>query len=484
MRNDSKKNILLMYPPGRAFQRGEDRCQGNIEDSAATSIRACNDLGYVAAGLSHLPYRVMIRDYPAEKGRLAHLLKDLDAFRPDLVFISITHATIFDDLDTVALIRTKRPTCTVILKGALFFDADPDLLARLDLSHVDYLIGGECEFVAARLIRRHVRGLPCDDLSGILYKQAGRWVKTDMSRFEENLDMLRFPARHLMPNTRYKRPDTGEPQATISVARGCPSGCIYCLTPVISGKKLRKRSPDNVLAEMRECFHRYGIRQFFLKSDTFTLDAVWVKALCDKLIRSELHGHIGWVANSRTRPLDLETLVAMKQAGCRLVAFGFESGSDTSLKRMGKGATTADSRRAVRLAREAGLLIFGFYMAGFPWEDRRHLEATRRLIFDLDADFIEIHIPIPYARTTLARLCARDGLKPFDTLGRDYFARPATGTRRLTRAQLKRFRKRVLFTYYARPAYIAARVRDTLDNPVCLWNYGRYALRLLVNLIR
>ena len=44
-----KKKILLFYPPGPLYQRGEDRCQQNVDDAAAEAIRACNDLGYGAA---------------------------------------------------------------------------------------------------------------------------------------------------------------------------------------------------------------------------------------------------------------------------------------------------------------------------------------------------------------------------------------------------------------------------------------------------
>jgi anaerobic magnesium-protoporphyrin IX monomethyl ester cyclase len=479
---DTVKHILLFYPPGRAYQRSEDRCQGNIENSAATNIHACNDLGYVAAGLRGLPYRVLIRDYPAEKKDVDDLMRDAAGFEPALVFVSITQATIFDDLEIIRLLKKRRPDLAVILKGALFFNAPMDLLNRLDLSGVDYLIGGESDFTGAKLIHRHFRGKKVGDLYGIVYRDSGQWVKTCFSRFEPNLDSLRFPDRRLMNNRMYIRPDTAEPQATITVGRGCPSKCIYCLTPMISGRQLRQRSPENVLSELRECYHRFGIRQFFFKSDTFTLDADWVKRLCHLIIQSELAGRIEWVANSRTRPIALDTLATMKDAGCWLVAFGFESGSPESLERMAKGATVEDSLRAAALARKAGLRIFGFFMAGFPWEGKAHLDATEKLIFAIDADFMEIHIPIPYAGTGLKQQCLDHGLDTGDALGRDYYASPVTGTRTLTRRQIQRFRKKVLFRYYFRPSYIARRLRDVAKKPVTLIQYTHYALRLLKNL--
>lgn len=482
-RDVTETKVMLLYPPGKPYQRGEDRCQGNIEDSTATNIRACNDLGYVASGLRGLPYRIMLKDYPAEKGTLADLLFDFKRFFPDVIFMSITHATIFYDLGIVSRLKEMHPKLVVILKGALFFDPSLDRLARLDIQAADYLIGGESDFVAARLIHRHFRGKPVDDLSGVIYRKEGRWVKTRFDDFETDLDSLRFPDRSLMDIRLYTRPDRGEPQATISVARGCPSSCIYCLTPIISGRKLRQRSPENVMQELRECFHTHRIRHFFLKSDTFTMDARWVKALCHRIIGSELHGKITWVANSRTRPLSQETLVLMKRAGCWLVAFGFESGHEDSLVRMKKTATISDSFRAVAMSRQAGLKVFGFFMAGFPWESMAHLKATKELVFALNPDFIELHIPIPYDGTELKHQCRLEGLTHVDELGKDYFGTPVTGTRYVSREEIQRFRKRVIIRFYFRFTYLVQRLKDTLSNPRAFYYYGKYGLRLIRNLV-
>ena len=86
------------------------------------------------------------------------------------------------------------------------------------------------------------------------------------------------------------------------------------MTPKISGKKLRLRSPENILAELSECYFNHGIRDFFFKSDTFTFDAAWTKGVCQAILDSPLAGKIRWVANSKVKPLSLETLVHMAAA--------------------------------------------------------------------------------------------------------------------------------------------------------------------------
>src|SRR3972149_9319127 len=126
-----------------------------------------------------------------------------------------------------------------------------------------------------------------------------------------------------MKNHLYTRPDTSEPQATIQTSRGCPSQCIFCLSPLISGMKLRERSVGNIVAELEECVNKYHIRNFFFRADTFTLNKKSVIELCKEIIDSKFD--IAWVANSRVNTIDEERLEWMKKAGCWLVAFGIES---------------------------------------------------------------------------------------------------------------------------------------------------------------
>ena len=372
--------VFLFYPPGPQYQRGEDRSQGNVSDSAATVMRAPNDMGYASALLKQKGYAVTFRDYQTEKLSFDELLYDFAQFRPAAVFLSITNSTILSDLEIVTRLKALSPSLLVVLKGALFFDAPPDVMALLDLSQVDYLIGGEVEFAIGELIHAHWtdRGrIP--DIPGILYRNAaGAWCKTGFGKWDPNLDDLPFPDRSVINNALYVRPDIGRAQATIATSRGCPAACVYCLTPTISGKNVRFRDPENILAELRECYHEHGIRDFFFKSDTFTIDREWVKAVCSAINNSELAGRIEWVANSRVRPLADDTLQMMREAGCWLVAFGFESGSPETLKKIRKGATVQDNLRAGRLAKAAGLKLYGFYLVGLPWEDRSHPPARWR----------------------------------------------------------------------------------------------------------
>ena len=478
------KTVALIYPPGLLFQRGEDRCQSNISSSTSTSMRACNDLGYAAAVLKQRGFAVFLKDYQTEKLTFDDLVADFRRIRPDLLMMSVTNPTIFSDLEVVGRLKKLFPDLCVVLKGAVFFDPEDGLLAQADFGIADYLIGGESDFIIGDLVHAHFNDrLQLPSIGGILYKDDGRWVKTDFSRWHENLDDLPFPDRTLMNNALYQRPDTQEKQATIATSRGCPSNCIFCLTPHISGKKLRLRSPENIFAEISECYEKFGIRNFFFKSDTFTINKAWTTALCDMILSSPLKGRISWVANSRVNPIDQETLIKMKQAGCWLVAFGFESGSPDSLEKMKKGATVEQNRIAAKMAKKAGLMVYGFYLIGFPWETKDHLKATKKLIYDIDADFIELHMATPFYGTGLYEKAKEAGLIDKSVLGKDYFNAPTVGTKYLTIKEIESFRKKTLLAYHLRPSYILRRLKYALFRPRVLKNYFVFGFRMIKNIL-
>ena len=319
---------MLLYPPGKSYQRSEDRAQCNLDESAVATIHACNDLGYAAAVLRKRNYEVHLRDYQTEKTSLEEVKIDILNFSPDIVVISTTNATILSDLEFIGWIKGFHP-CEFIIKGAIFFNTPTEILETLDLHNVNYLIGGEIDTIIGDLVDCIVsENGAFDTIPGIIYKKDGTFKKTNFGCWFEDLDEIPFPARDLMKNELYPRPDTGEPMATIQVSRGCPSACTYCLTPVISGKVVRKRSVENIFAEIEECYYKFNIRNFFFKADTFTIDNEWASELCDKIINSPLNGKIEFTANSRTKPLSFELLQKMKAAGCFMLAVGFETGSE------------------------------------------------------------------------------------------------------------------------------------------------------------
>lgn len=480
-----KNKVLLFYPPGMLFQRGEDRCQQNVKDASAEAMRACNDLGYGAAILLKKGYEVKLRDYQTEGATSTEMFAELDEFKPDLVMMSITNTTIFDDLKLLGEIK-ERYNPVVVIKGALFYDPEQEMLDLLDLSCVDYMIGGEIDFAIGEIADLSLRGEgKAEDILSILYrKEDGTFGRTKFHEWGEDLDSRPFPARELMNNALYKRPDTDEPMATIQTGRGCPSSCVFCLTPWISGKCVRMRSPQNVLDEMTECYEKHGIRNFFFKADTFTINPSWVKEMCELIINSPLGGKIAFTANSRVNPLSKETLQLMKDAGCFMVAFGFESGSDEMLKTLKKGTTVEMNRRAAKWCHEIGLPFWGFFVIGFPWENREHILATKKLILETDPNFIEVKMALPFYGTELYQAAKEFGLLAESPLGSDFFHSAMSGTKYLSQAEVEKLRKNILLSFYLRPKYIFRKIGESITHPRIFGNYIKYGFKMLANIIR
>lgn len=476
------KKILVFYPPSKLYQRGEDRSQGNVEDSSATSMRAPNDLGYASSTLKQKNYSVKLKDYQSENLDFENLKFDFNEFLPDVIFVSITNATIYDDLAIINDLVKNNKNTIVILKGALFFNPDDNMLKLLPLENVDYLVGGESDFILADLINCHFNDKDSiKNIRGICYKSENKWFKTDFSSWEKDLDNLIFPDRSEINNKLYIRPDTGESQATIITSRGCPSKCIFCLTPTISGTKLRLRSPENIHKEIVECYEKYNIKNFFFRSDTFTIDRRWVEKLCNLIIESNLQDKISWVANSRVKPLQKETLIIMKKAGCWLVAFGYESGSRESLEKIKKGCSLEDNIMAAKYAKEAGLKTFGFFLVGLPWENYTHLNDTKKLIYQTNPDFIEIHLAVPYYGTPLYDLAKNEGLIDKSVLGKDYFNSPTIGTKFLNMSEIEEFKRKLLLSFHLRPSYLIKRFIEAITNFKVFMNYSKYGLKLFKN---
>ena len=480
-----KNKVLLFYPPGKIYQRGEDRCQQAVDGSSAEAMRACNDLGYAAAVLLKKGYEIRLRDYQTERCTIEQMNKEVDEYKPDLLMLSTTNTSIYEDIKIMNDLKDRCGAVTV-LKGAIFYAPEQEMLDLLDLSKIDYLIGGEVDFAIGGITDYALRDEgDIASVDNILYKDAaGKFVQTKFHVWGQDLDDVPFPAREYMNNALYTRPDTDAPMATIQTARGCPSSCVFCLTPEISGKCVRFRSPENVMAELTECYEKFGIRNFFFKADTFTINAEWVKKLCNMIIESPLYGNIHFTANSRVNPLKKETLELMKKAGCFMVAFGFESGSDEILKKIRKGATVEQNLQAARWCHEVGLPFWGFFVIGFPWENKGHIMQTKRLIHKADPDFVEVKMALPYYGTPLYETCKEENLLAKNVLGSDFFHSSMTGTKYLTIEEVEKLRRKIILGFYLRPKYIAHKMGECVKQPSVFLNYCKYGVRLVVNLFK
>lgn len=441
------KRALLINPPTGLYIR-EDRCQAPLKGMAATMARPPLDLAYMAAGLEEAGVECRIRDYPVENGNWRDFDEDLARFAPEMLILSVTSFTLAQDLRSCSAAKSRlgRDVLTVV-KGAEVSVRAAELLAQEP--DLDVAVRGEYE-VAVRELASGARS-DWSEVAGITFRRGpgGPVVSTPDRPFLDNLDRLPFPARHLINNGLYRRPDTGAPQTTIQTSRGCPGRCIFCLAPGVYGSKIRTRSPGDVARELSDCVGRFGIRDFFFRADTFTWNKGWVVALCREIVERKLD--IAWVCNSRVDTIDRERLEWMKKAGCHGIAFGIESGSQQSLDRMGKGISLEKSAEAVRMTRALGIKTLLYFVVGFPWETEEDIKKTADFAVKLRGDLVEFHSAIPFPGTQLEKLAGSEGLLDGISLdGRDYSAAPLR-TKHVTAKRLRQLRRNAFIRVYADP---------------------------------
>ena len=241
--------IFLIYPPSPVMNR-EDRCQQPTDDLIVIPPLPPSDLMYLASIARLTGFEPKIKDYSLKNETVQDLIRDIKEFQPDFLLLNAATPTLNSDLAPLEAVKREFPNIKTIVKGAHF-----NILAKESLESfpaLDIAIMGEAELTLKDILS----GLPLAEIQGITYRNGNTIIQNERRPFNEKLDELPYPARDLIDNNLYKRPDTGELQAVIKVSRGCPFHCFFCLATPVSGAKVRYRSPENILGEIKECYEK------------------------------------------------------------------------------------------------------------------------------------------------------------------------------------------------------------------------------------
>ena len=211
-------------------------------------------------------------------------------------------------------------------------------------------------------------------INGICYLEGSLSYKTPVRSLLQNVDILPFPARHLLKDNDVIMTDrlsnTNLRMAHIMFSRGCPFSCRFC---AVFQKKLQYRSGESIKAELQSLIENYKIDGFAVVDDNFVINKTRVHGICNSIAELNLK----WSALSRVDTVDYELLETMNESGCIEVKFGVESGSSKILKAMGKNITKAQIYNAIHIAHSIGIKVKVFIVHGYPGEN---LETTRETI--------------------------------------------------------------------------------------------------------
>ena len=408
-------------------------------------------LGYLAAFMKQRGISVKIIDEAAGD----NIETELAGYAPDYVGVTATTPLVNRAYNILTFCRRQGYT-TII--GGVHASTMPEEAKQ----YADYVVVGEGENALYSIITEN---LP----HGIIkYPHV------------ENLDDLPFPDRSLINMEFYARQKVKEPIniyhflpqgmsiATIITSRGCPYGCIYCHNSWRDAPA-RYQSAGRVFNEIVEIKNKYNIDALFFTDDDIFINKRRMLDICNRLEHANLN--LIWVGNARVSSVDKEVLEAAYRAGCRQIFYGIESGSQKAIDILGKKTTIQQAQEAIRLTKEAGIIVCGGFMIGIPGETLDDIRKTKNFIFSNPIDVLNLSIATPYPGTALWDHCRTRNLIPesfnWDSFRFDHGGISANEL--FTNKQLEKMRFRILievffkfnikssFFYLKHPSFIISR---------------------------
>jgi radical SAM superfamily enzyme YgiQ (UPF0313 family) len=301
-------------------------------------------------GWSH--YRQVVEDKASEVFGITMMSVDFDA--------SVKSAGIIRELKPAAKIFVGGPHPSIC----------PEELENLTC--IDHIVTGEGEITFPKLVQGMVDG---EELPKVV--QGERL---------ENLDDSPWADRDLFGNLEEPFvPFLKSPFVTLIAGRGCRYNCNYCQPAerIMFGPKVRRRSVDNCIRELKHLYGRYRFNSFMIHDDCLTEDRQWVMDFCSRLRADGFNQP--FVAQSRADIIckNRDMVEALRDAGLKLFIIGFESGSDRVLKFLRKGCTRQQNFEAARICKELGIKIWANYMFGLPTETKEEVLETLSMLKEI-----------------------------------------------------------------------------------------------------
>lgn len=377
-------------------------------DPPGSVIGLNSGLAYLAGALERHGAEVLVLDFNNHRDGVEPRLREAMERGWDLAGISIKTNTVISALEIADMLKMLSKTTPLVaggpgvsILGAEFLKENPVF---------DYMVSGEAERSIVRLMEAFEKDT--QDFSGVpgLSYRGTEGIISNRPEVPLDLDAMAFPDYSCFDKLSFSRNSY-----PIVTSRGCPYGCIYCNVSIVSGKRFRARSAEDVIRELRGAKIRYGIDNFQVYDDTFTQDIRRAKEICRLMIDEDIG--LSWVCQNGVRAdrLDEELLSLMKEAGCRGVWFGVESLDDEVFRKVNKGEDVSDILRAITVTKQAGIPISAFFIIGLPastyQKDMDTLRKARRLKLNLTT----WSLATPYPHTELW-----DWAHKFGRMLRDY----------------------------------------------------------------
>jgi radical SAM superfamily enzyme YgiQ (UPF0313 family) len=390
--------VLLVLPPlahEELFVRGSK--------SSASRIPPLG-LAYIAAYLREHGHTCRIIDGIAEPLPLSQVAEEALAY--DVVGITVVSTYAMRAVELIEALKA-RPDCPPVVVGGPHVTALPESLLERG---ADYAVVGEGEVTMLELVEALGRGDGAiRDIPGLVFRDQGEVVYTGVRELIEPLDAVPLPAREILPMHLYSSSiarATQQPSHSMLASRGCPGACTFCNKKTF-GSRMRYFSVERIVEEFFLLRDTYGARDVAVWDDNFVSSPEVAIAVCDELVRRDFD--ISWSVEARIDAVGADVLDALKRAGCTYIAYGIESGSQRMLDRINKRITLDQIRESIRMTKQTGMHIRGYFMLGFPTETRAEMDETIRFAIELDVELASFTLFVPLPGTPEYRHACETG---------------------------------------------------------------------------
>ncbi|MHC4606667.1 MAG: B12-binding domain-containing radical SAM protein [Planctomycetota bacterium] len=392
MPTSSRCDVLLINPPHVSKN-------DNVWHGIKSAMPPLGLLS-VASHIESKGFRVRVLDVHVEKLSESEVEAGIREANPRVVGVTVLTTTANASHRIARAVKRCLPECPVVFGGV-----HPEVLPAETLRNagVDVVVRGDGEETFLSL----VRGERPEDVRGISYRRNMQVVHNAPAAVETDLDKYPFPAYHLVPMDRYY-PAVGAykrlPAINMLMTRGCPGRCTFCNS---AATRLRTRSADSMLEEIKYLRRTYGIREIQFYDDTFTVRRKNVLRFCELMAKANTG--ITWACFIRADCFDEKMARAMKRAGCHQVLIGVESGDDRILRNLRKTIDRERTRRAIEIARRAGIDSRCAFIFGSMGETVESMQRTIDFSIELDPDLAVYNVCTPYPGTELFRWAKEKG---------------------------------------------------------------------------
>lgn len=320
--------------------------------------------------------------------------------QPDVIGITALTTKFGAVIQTAKFCKEVLPNVPIIVGGA-HASTMPGLTAKIP--EVDFVLRGESDESFPELLDAIRDKGDFSKIAGLTYKVGDKILHNHDRVFAQNLDALALPDRGALMNPEnYSSEDMG----VILTSRGCPFRCSYCFH--MWERKVRYRSVESVIEEIKEVHQKYGTTQFSVKDDSFTVKRSHVLALCEAF--RKLPFKLTFNCTTRVDLLDDELIRIMKQSGLSQLSVGIESGSAEILKQTDKDITHAQILKAADLLNKHGVFWTGYFMIGLPTETEEDILKTLKFLRKSKPHFGGLGVYNPFPGTKLFRQGLEMGL--------------------------------------------------------------------------